>query len=135
MQEGRIVARKKSEKKSTVDFSPGDVVRVHVKIPEEEGKVRIQVFEGVVIGKHGGGISRTFTVRRVSYGEGVERIFPLHSPMIDCIELVRKGKVRRAKLYYLKDRKGKKAKIEEKKEVNIEVNIEEKKEEIQTEGV
>jgi large subunit ribosomal protein L19 len=109
------MARKKNDAPKLVDFKTGDTVKVHVKIQEEEGKVRIQVFEGVVIRKRGGGVSETFTVRRVSYGEGVERIFPLHSPIIDRIELVRKGKVRRSRLYYLRDRKGKSAKIAEKK--------------------
>ena len=110
------MAKKKTDVPRLVDFSPGDTVKVHVKIQEEEGKVRIQVFEGVVMRKRGGGVSETFTVRRVSYGEGVERVFPLHSPIIDHVELVRKGKIRRARLYYLRDRKGKSAKIQEKKE-------------------
>jgi large subunit ribosomal protein L19 len=109
------MVKKKNDQPQIVDFMPGDTVKVHVKIQEEEGKIRIQTFEGLVIRKRGGGISETFTVRRVSYGEGVERIFPLHSPTIDRIELVRQGKVRRARLYYLRDRKGKRAKIEEKK--------------------
>jgi len=111
------MAKKKTKEQTMVKFSPGDTVKVHVKIPEEGGKVRIQVFEGTVIKKHGGGMSQTFTVRRVSYGEGVERVFPVHSPMIDRVELVRKGKVRRSKLYYLRGRKGKKAKIEEEKDM------------------
>ncbi len=110
------MAKKKVEKKKVVDFSSGDTVKVHVKIPEEEGKVRIQAFEGVVIKKCGSGIGKTFTVRRVSYGEGVERVFPFSSPMIDHVELIKKGEVRRAKLYYLRDRKGKSAKIFEHKE-------------------
>ncbi|MBU1088006.1 MAG: 50S ribosomal protein L19 [Candidatus Omnitrophica bacterium] len=114
------MVKKINDQPKLVDFGPGDTVKVHVKIQEEEGKVRIQTFEGVVLRKRGGGISETFTVRRVSYGEGVERIFPLHSPIIDRVELVKKGKVRRARLYYLRDRKGKKAKIEEKKEVKAE---------------
>jgi len=95
------------------DFSPGDTVRVHVKVREGE-KERIQVFEGVVIGRRGGGIRETFTVRKMSYGVGVERVFPLHSPSVDKIELVRRGKVRRAKLYYLRALRGKAARIEEK---------------------
>lgn len=110
------MAKKKTEKTKDVVFAPGDTVKVHVKIPEEEGKVRIQTFEGVVIGKRGGQVSKTFTVRRVSYGEGVERVFPLASPMIDRIEVVRKGKVRRGKLYYLRQRIGKSTKISEEKE-------------------
>jgi large subunit ribosomal protein L19 len=109
------MVKKKNDQPQIVDFKPGDTVKVHVKIQEEEGKVRIQTFEGLVIRKRGGGISETFTVRRVSYGEGVERIFPIHSPTIERIELVKQGKVRRARLYYLRDRKGKSAKIEEKK--------------------
>jgi large subunit ribosomal protein L19 len=90
----------------------GDTVRVHVKI-KEGSRERIQVFEGTVIAKKHGGIHQTITVRRVSYGVGVEKIFPLHSPSIEKIETVRRGKVRRAKLYYLRDRVGKKAKVKE----------------------
>nr|WP_276857221.1 50S ribosomal protein L19 [Intestinimonas timonensis] len=91
----------------------GDTVRVHIKV-KEGNRERIQVFEGTVIAKKHGGISETFTVRRVSYGVGVEKVFPLHSPVIEKIETVRTGKVRRAKLYYLRDRVGKSAKIKEK---------------------
>ncbi len=109
------MSQKKAKESKLVEFNPGDTIKVYVKIFEEEGKVRIQVFEGVVIRKHGGGISETFMVRRISYGEGVERVFPLHSPIIDRIQVVKKGKVRRAKLYYLRGRKGKSAKISEKK--------------------
>ncbi|WP_027414575.1 50S ribosomal protein L19 [Aneurinibacillus terranovensis] len=94
------------------DFRPGDTVRVHVKVIEGQ-RERIQVFEGVVIKRRGGGISETFTVRKISYGVGVERTFPLHSPKIDKVEVVRHGKVRRAKLYYLRDRVGKAARIKE----------------------
>jgi large subunit ribosomal protein L19 len=90
----------------------GDTVRVHVKV-KEGSRERIQVFEGTVIAKKHGGIHQTITVRRVSYGVGVEKIFPLHSPSIEKIETVRRGKVRRAKLYYLRDRVGKKAKVKE----------------------
>ncbi|MFQ5911723.1 MAG: 50S ribosomal protein L19 [Nitrospinota bacterium] len=93
-------------------FRPGDTVRVHSRIIEGD-KERIQVFEGVVIGRKGGGARETFTVRKVSYGVGVERIFPLHSPQIDKIEVIRLGKVRRAKLYYLRKLKGKAARIPE----------------------
>jgi large subunit ribosomal protein L19 len=93
-------------------FNPGDQVKVHFKVVEG-GNERIQVFEGVVIRKKGGGISETFTVRKVSIGVGVERIFPLHSPRIEKIELVRRGKVRRAKLYYLRGLSGKAARIVE----------------------
>ena len=93
-------------------FRPGDTVRVHLKVIEGQ-RERIQVFEGVVIKRRGGGISETFTVRKISYGVGVERTLPLHSPKIEKIELVRYGKVRRAKLYYLRDRVGKAARIKE----------------------
>ena len=91
----------------------GDTVRIHNKIVEGT-KERIQLFEGTVIGKHGGGISETFTVRRISYGVGVEKTFPLHSPNVAKVEIVREGKVRRAKLYYLRDRIGKASKVKEK---------------------
>lgn len=90
----------------------GDTVKVHVKIKEGE-KYRIQIFEGTIIAKKHGGITETFTVRRVAHGCGVERVFPVHSPIIDKVEIVRKGKVRRAKLYYLRDRVGKAAKVKE----------------------
>ncbi|MBR2867589.1 MAG: 50S ribosomal protein L19 [Clostridia bacterium] len=90
----------------------GDTVKVHVKIREGE-KERIQVFEGTVIARKGSGISETFTVRRLSYGVGVERVFPLHSPNVAKVELVRHGRVRRSKLYYLRDRVGKAAKVKE----------------------
>ena len=90
----------------------GSTVKVHVRIKEGE-KERIQIFEGTVIAKNNTGIAETFTVRRLSYGVGVERVFPLHSPIVAKIELVRKGKVRRAKLYYLRDRVGKAAKVKE----------------------
>jgi large subunit ribosomal protein L19 len=94
------------------DFGPGDTVRVHVKVREGE-KERVQVFEGVVIGRRGGGVRESFTVRKVSYSVGVERVFPLHSPSIARIEIVRHGRVRRAKLYYLRSLRGKAARIEE----------------------
>ncbi|APC08089.1 50S ribosomal protein L19 [Neomoorella thermoacetica] len=94
------------------DFRPGDTVRVHVKVVEGN-RERVQIFEGVVIGRRGRGINETFTVRRVSYGVAVERIFPLHSPRLERIEVVRHGKVRRAKLYYLRERVGKAARIKE----------------------
>ncbi|MEC1260848.1 50S ribosomal protein L19 [Bacillus swezeyi] len=93
-------------------FRPGDTLRVHVKVVEGN-RERIQVFEGVVIKRRGGGISETFTVRKISYGVGVERTFPLHTPKIAKIEVVRHGKVRRAKLYYLRDLRGKAARIKE----------------------
>ena len=98
----------------------GDTVRVHIKV-KEGNRERIQVFEGTVIAKKHGGIAETFTVRRVSYGVGVEKVFPLHSPVIEKIETVRSGKVRRAKLYYLRDRVGKSAKIKEKLYANAAV--------------
>src|SRR5262247_1672666 len=94
-------------------FAPGDAIRVHVKVREGE-KERIQVFAGVVIARRGGGARETFAVRKISGGVGVERIFPLHSPIIDRIEVERRGAVRRAKLYYLRERKGKAARIDEK---------------------
>ncbi len=90
----------------------GDTVKVHVKIKEGE-KYRIQIFEGTVIAKRHGGIAETFTVRRVAHGCGIERVFPVHSPVVDKVEVVRHGKVRRAKLYYLRDRVGKAAKVKE----------------------
>ncbi len=93
-------------------FRPGDTVRVHVKVVEGT-RERIQVFEGVVIKRRGGGISETFTVRKVSYGVGVERTFPVHTPKIARLEVVRRGKVRRAKLYYLRNLRGKAARIKE----------------------
>ena len=96
------------------DFIPGDTVKVHVKIKEGE-KERIQVFQGVVISKRGGMSGATFTVRKVSYGVGVERIFPLHSPAISEIEVVTKGRVRRAKIYYLRNLRGKAARIKERR--------------------
>src|SRR4026207_479964 len=93
-------------------IKPGDTVKVHVKVPEGD-KERIQVFEGLVIGMHRGGARASFTVRKVSFGQGVERIFPLHSPVIQKVEVVRSAKVRRAKLYYLRDLKGKAARMRE----------------------
>jgi large subunit ribosomal protein L19 len=96
------------------DFRAGDTVRVHVKVVEAN-KERIQVFQGVVLARKGGGIRETFTVRKVSGGVGVERVFPLHSPSIDHIEVVRRGKVRRAKLYYLRGLQGKAARIRERR--------------------
>ena len=98
------------------DFRPGDTVKVHVKVVEGT-RSRIQVFQGVVIRRHGGGLQETFTVRKVSFGIGVERTFPVHSPIIDKIEVVTRGDVRRAKLYYLRELRGKKAKISEKRDV------------------
>lgn len=101
-----------SMKKDVPEVLVGDTVKVYVRIKEGD-KSRIQVFEGTVIAKKHGGISETFTVRRVAHGCGIERVFPLHSPAVDKVELVRHGKVRRAKLYYLRDRVGKAAKVKE----------------------
>ena len=95
-------------------FTPGDTVRVHVRVREGD-KERIQVFEGIVIGMHRGGARATFTVRKVSFGQGVERIFPLHSPIIDHVDIVRSAQVRRAKLYFLRNLKGKAARMKETK--------------------
>lgn len=102
-------------KKDVPEFQPGDTVRVHVKVVEGD-KERIQAFEGIVIARKGSGLTENFTVRRVSYGVGVERTFPIHSPRIEKIEILRKGKVRRAKLYYLRERSGKAARIKDKME-------------------
>jgi large subunit ribosomal protein L19 len=96
-------------------FRPGDTVKVHVRVVEGN-RERIQVFQGVVIRRQGGGVRETFTVRKVSFGVGVERTFPVHSPIVDHIELVTRGDVRRAKLYYLRELRGKKAKIKEKRD-------------------
>jgi large subunit ribosomal protein L19 len=98
--------------KEIPDFQPGDTLLVNVKVVEGE-KSRIQAYEGVCIGRSGSGLNENFTVRKISYGEGVERVFPLYSPMIDSIKVVRRGKVRRAKLYYLRGRRGKSARIVE----------------------
>ncbi len=103
---------KLSAGKTIPDFAPGDTVLVNVKVVEGE-RVRVQAYEGVCIGRSGSGLNENFTVRKISYGEGVERVFPLYSPMIDSIQLVRRGKVRRAKLYYLRGRRGKSARIVE----------------------
>ena len=101
--------------KDLPDFQPGDTVIVNVKVKEGE-RTRVQAYEGVCIARAGSGFQESFTVRKISYGEGVERVFPLYSPMIDSIKLVRRGKVRRAKLYYLRDRRGKSARIAERSE-------------------
>jgi len=98
--------------KEIPDFQPGDTLLVNVKVVEGE-RSRVQAYEGVCIGRAGSGINENFTVRKISYGEGVERVFPLYSPMIDSIQVVRRGKVRRAKLYYLRGRRGKSARISE----------------------
>ena len=115
----QIAAEEKArllEGKTIPNFQPGDTLRVHVKIKEGE-RERIQAFEGVCIARDGGGINETFTVRKISFGEGVERRFPILSPNIDSIEVKRRGVVRRAKLYYLRDRRGKSARIAERQTV------------------
>ena len=101
--------------KEIPDFAPGDTVIVNVKVVEGD-RTRVQAYEGVCIGRSGSGINENFTVRKISYGEGVERVFPVMSPMIDSIKVVRRGKVRRAKLYYLRGRRGKAARITEKQD-------------------
>jgi large subunit ribosomal protein L19 len=101
--------------KTIPDFEPGDTVLVNVKVVEGE-RSRLQAYEGVCIGRSGSGINENFTVRKISYGEGVERVFPLYSPMIDSIKVVRRGQVRRAKLYYLRGRRGKSARIVERQD-------------------
>jgi large subunit ribosomal protein L19 len=105
-------AAKLSAGRSIPDFSPGDTIVVNVKVTEGE-RTRVQAYEGVCIARSGGGLQESFTVRKISYGEGVERVFPLYSPVIESIKIVRRGKVRRAKLYYLRDRRGKSARIAE----------------------
>ena len=101
--------------KTIPDFQPGDTVVVNVKVKEGE-RTRVQAYEGVCIARSGGGLHESFTVRKISYGEGVERVFPLYSPLVDSIKVVRRGAVRRAKLYYLRDRRGKSARIAERAE-------------------
>src|SRR5436309_10274595 len=103
---------KLSADKEIPDFAPGDTVLVNVKVVEGE-RARIHAYEGVCIARAGSGLNESFTVRKISYGEGVERVFPVYSPMIDSVKVVRRGKVRRAKLYYLRDRRGKSARIAE----------------------
>ena len=99
--------------KSVPEFAPGDTLKVGVKVKEGD-RERVQAYEGVCIGRAGSGLNENFTVRKISFGEGVERVFPVHSPAVASIEVVRRGKVRRAKLYYLRDRRGKSARITEK---------------------
>ena len=100
-------------RESIPDFQPGDTVRVHVRIKESETKERLQVFEGIVIARKHGGVRETITVRKTSFGVGVERIFPLHATIIDHIDVIKRGRVRRAKLYYLRNLRGKAARIRE----------------------
>ncbi len=104
-----------AEKRTLPDFAPGDTVRVNVKVTEGT-RSRIQAYEGVCIARSGGGLNESFTVRKISYGEGVERVFPVYSPTIDSVDVIRRGKVRRAKLYYLRGRRGKSARITEKQD-------------------
>jgi len=99
-------------KRGVPDFSPGDTLRVHVKVSEGQ-RERIQAYEGVCIARKNAGVNSSFTVRKISFGEGVERVFPLYAPIVDKVEVVRKGRVRRAKLYYLRDRRGRAARITE----------------------
>ena len=108
-------ADKIAAKRTLPDFSPGDTVRVNVRVVEGT-RTRVQAYEGVCIGRSGSGLNESFTVRKISYGEGVERVFPVMSPMIDSIKVVRRGKVRRAKLYYLRALRGKSARIVEKQD-------------------
>jgi large subunit ribosomal protein L19 len=110
---------KLSAGKEIPDFGPGDTVLVNVKVVEGD-RTRLQAYEGVCIGRSGGGLNENFTVRKISYGEGVERVFPLYSPTVDSIQVVRRGKVRRAKLYYLRSRRGKSARIGERQERSTE---------------
>lgn len=108
-------AKRLGEARATPDFRPGDTLIVNVKVKEGE-RTRVQAYEGVCIARTGGGLNESFTVRKISYGEGVERVFPIYSPNIDSIKVVRRGRVRRAKLYYLRDRRGKSARIAERME-------------------
>ncbi len=100
--------------KDIPEFAPGDTLRVSVRV-KEGSRERLQAFEGVCIARNGGGLNQSFTVRKISFGEGVERVFPVYSPLVEKIDVVRRGHVRRAKLYYLRDRRGKSARIKEKK--------------------
>jgi large subunit ribosomal protein L19 len=102
-------------KRPVPEFGPGDTLQVNVRVIEGD-KTRVQAYEGVCISRSGGGLQESFTVRKISYGEGVERVFPLYSPMLESIKVLRRGKVRRAKLYYLRDRRGKSARIAEKQD-------------------
>ena len=106
-----------AKKRKIPEFAPGDTLKVNVKVVEGE-RTRVQAYEGVCIGRAGGGINENFTVRKISYGEGVERVFPVYSPLIESIEVIRRGKVRRAKLYYLRGRRGKSARIAERQDTH-----------------
>ena len=116
-------AAKIEAKRTLPEFQPGDTVRVQVRVTEGT-RTRVQAYEGVVIARSGGGINENFTVRKISYGEGVERVFPVYSPMVEGVEIVRRGKVRRAKLYYLRGLRGKKARIVEKQDARSEAEAE-----------
>ncbi|KKX27718.1 50S ribosomal protein L19 [Rhizobium sp. LC145] len=105
-------AAKIAAQRTLPEFSPGDTVRVNVRV-REGNRTRVQAYEGVCIARSGGGVNESFTVRKISYGEGVERVFPVYSPLVESVDVVRRGKVRRAKLYYLRDRRGKSARIVE----------------------
>jgi len=118
----KLHIKKISEKKKIPEFSPGDTLKVNVRIIEGK-RQRIQAYEGVCIAKKNRGINSTFTVRKISFGEGVERLFPVHSPNVESVEVIRSGKVRRAKLYYLRERTGKSARITEKIRKKIGVDI------------
>jgi large subunit ribosomal protein L19 len=110
----RLDAVEKTQMNKTIpDFQPGDTVRVHVRVKESETKERLQVFEGLVIARKGGGVRETITVRKISFGIGVERIFPLYATIVKDIEVIKRGRVRRAKLYYLRNLRGKAARIRE----------------------
>ncbi len=111
-------AAKLAEQRAIPEFQPGDTVIVNVKVREGD-RSRVQAYEGVVIARSGGGINESFTVRKISYGEGVERVFPVYGPLIDSIKVIRRGKVRRAKLYYLRDRRGKSARIAERTDITL----------------
>ena len=116
-------AAKIEEKRKFPEFQPGDTVRVQVRVTEG-ARTRVQAYEGVCISRKGAGFQESFTVRKISYGEGVERVFPVYSPMVEAVEIVRRGKVRRAKLYYLRDRRGKSARISENTGVRARIEAE-----------
>ncbi len=114
MEDKLLTLERQHMKPNVPPFGPGDTVRVHMRVAEG-GRDRLQAFEGVVVARKGGGLRETFTVRRISHGVGVERTFPLHSPRVERIEILRKGRVRRAKLYYLREKIGKETRIREKR--------------------
>ena len=119
-----IIAKIEQEQlKKVTEFCVGDTVKVHTRVAEGD-KERIQIFAGIVIARNGAGFNESFTVRKISYGEGVERVFPIYSPLVDSVQVVRKGRVRRAKLYYLRGRRGKSARIAERSERGVEEGVE-----------